>query len=207
MGQDSCSALLLCAFRRAVRLIEFIGHGGIMNPSHVNPSMIGKSMNNYLVMPGTQQGYSTFVMSVMVTESSVTKKKLIFEQPWKLLSGIPHIIEFDTMVAVINMGFGIQTADVDLCNNALTFSSRHESGSFSGGCEFSQHSMFLFLLTVIFFLAQVKNPGSMFAAGNISSFITNADSIFKKPRTMLPPSHHLWVPSFVIQACVSQWDF
>jgi hypothetical protein len=91
-----------------------------MNPSRVDPTVIGRSSNNYLVMPGTQQGYINFVTCIMVTDSSVTRERLIFEQPRKLLAGIPHDVEFQRMVAVINMAFRIQSADVELRNNALT---------------------------------------------------------------------------------------
>jgi len=49
------------------------------------------------------------------------------------LAGIPHDVEFQRMAAVINMAFRIQSADVELCNSALTFYSGWESSGFGGG--------------------------------------------------------------------------
>ncbi|KIM73463.1 hypothetical protein PILCRDRAFT_15204 [Piloderma croceum F 1598] len=165
------------SMRKTIHLIQFVSHAGFMNPSRVNPSVIGRSSNNYLVVPGTQQGYINFVTCIMVTDSSLTRERLIFEQPRKLLAGIPHDVEFQCMVTVINMAFRIKSADVELHNNALTFYSGRESSGFGGGRGSS---------------SPAKNPTSMFAPQGVSS-VSNTLSMFKNLRAVHPPSHNFTV--------------
>ena len=115
-------------------MIQFTSSGRFMNPSRIDPTMIGRNTANYLVLPGTYQGYITFTTALFVTDSCLqTTRDLFNNEPRKLISGIPHAVEAPRMIAALNMAMRIPNANVQMRNDSITFMSGRGSGGGGSG--------------------------------------------------------------------------
>jgi len=162
-----------------------------MNPSRIDPAAVAMSLNNYLIIPGTMNEYVTFVMCIMVTDSSLHDTREVFKEPRKLISGIPHICEAPRMISTINSAMGISTAHIQIYQNAITFiSGRSGMGNNNfGNFMLRFFNMMFFAYSILFTgssSSPVKNPSRMFASPG-STTIAEPESVFVKSRSMISP--------------------
>lgn len=132
--------------------------------------------NSYLTLPGQTHAYLTLTTCVMTTSCHIVHPKEVLGESRRLISGIPHSLEYQRMESAILTAFHEDTANVQVAKDSITFmTSKNGSGSM---CLIS-----CFVLLTDFVKdassSPAKNPSKMFKqyAGSGAG-----SSVFARPR-------------------------
>ncbi|KAF7977067.1 hypothetical protein HWV62_4858 [Athelia sp. TMB] len=105
-------------------IIQFKHHAHFYNPSRMTPSDMGLAPfpgNSYIVPGGTTRA-ATLTTAVLVTSSKLYRMKEVFGEERRMISGIPHIGEWQRMESAILMSLHLRSAHAQLAQQAITFS-------------------------------------------------------------------------------------
>ncbi|KAF7965596.1 hypothetical protein HWV62_42683, partial [Athelia sp. TMB] len=111
--------------------IQFKNCDYFYNPSRMTPSDMGLSPypgNSYIVEGGTTR-VATMTTAVLVTSSNIYRMKEVFGEDRRMISGIPHIIEWQRMESAILMALRTDTAHAQIAQQAITFSTTRTMGT------------------------------------------------------------------------------
>ncbi|KAF7978622.1 hypothetical protein HWV62_45105 [Athelia sp. TMB] len=107
-------------------LFEFTGFGHILNPSRTTPSTLSAmaipGRNHVLIKAGSRDTIVQFATVLFVTENSQLHSLLaILSENRRTIKGVPQIVEWERMQAVLCMAFNIPYANVDMRAGVITF--------------------------------------------------------------------------------------
>ncbi|KAF7979061.1 hypothetical protein HWV62_43545 [Athelia sp. TMB] len=111
--------------------IQFKNHEYFYNPSRMTPSEMGLSPhpgNSYIVPGGTTKP-ATLTTAILVTSSNLHRMKEVFGEDRRMITGIPHMTEWQRMEAAILMTMHLETAHAQLAQQAITFSTSRTMGA------------------------------------------------------------------------------
>ncbi|KAF7977622.1 hypothetical protein HWV62_3018 [Athelia sp. TMB] len=105
-------------------VIQFKKQGHMYNPSRMTPSDMGLAPhpgNSYIVPAGSTRA-ATLTTAILVTSSNLYRMKEVFGEDRHMISGIPHITEWQRMESAILMSFHLNSAHAQIAQQAITFS-------------------------------------------------------------------------------------
>ncbi|KAF7967716.1 hypothetical protein HWV62_33307 [Athelia sp. TMB] len=105
-------------------VIQFRNQAHMYNPSRMTPSEMGLAPhpgNSYIVPAGSTRA-ATLTTAILVTSSNLYRMKEVFGEDRRMISGIPHISEWQRMESAILMAFHLQSAHAQIAQQAITFS-------------------------------------------------------------------------------------
>ncbi|KAF7970272.1 hypothetical protein HWV62_24458 [Athelia sp. TMB] len=111
--------------------IQFKNSDYFYNPSRMTPSDMGLYPypgNSYIVEGGTTR-VATMTTAILVTSSNIYRMKEVFGEDRRMISGIPHITEWQRMESAILMALRMDTAHAQLAQQAITFSTTRTMGT------------------------------------------------------------------------------
>ncbi|KAF7966526.1 hypothetical protein HWV62_38072 [Athelia sp. TMB] len=111
--------------------IQFRHSEWFYNPSRMTPSDMGLSPypgNSYIVAGGTTKA-ATMTTAVLVTSSNIHRMKEVFGEDRRMISGIPHITEFQRLESGLLMAMHMDSAQVQMSQQSITFSTTRTMGT------------------------------------------------------------------------------
>ncbi|KAF7977843.1 hypothetical protein HWV62_2595 [Athelia sp. TMB] len=128
----------------AISMSYFRDSDYFYNPSRMTPSDMGLSPypgNSYIVEGGTTR-VATMTTAILVTSSNIYRMKEVFGEDRRMISGIPHITEWQRMESAILMALRLETAHAQLAQQAITFSTSRTMGTGSSSPAKNPSRMF-----------------------------------------------------------------
>ncbi|KAF7981290.1 hypothetical protein HWV62_34203 [Athelia sp. TMB] len=116
----------LCNLEQLKLLFEFRGFKHILNPSRTTPSTLAAmaipGRNHVLIKAGSRDTIVQFATILFVTElSQLHSLVAIFNENRRTIKGVPQIVEWERMQAVICMAYNIPHASVDMRAGAIVY--------------------------------------------------------------------------------------
>ncbi|KAF7967770.1 hypothetical protein HWV62_33179 [Athelia sp. TMB] len=151
------------------RVWEFRDHQHIRNVSRTNPTnLVSKSIsggNTVLICAGTQNTVVQFTTILITTkESHLHSTQTILNDNRRSIEGIPQIVEWERMQAVLCMAYRIPYANVNMRAGAIVFCTAKTMKYMSGG------------------VSPAKNPSAFYKRPSGSTTVVTSGSQFANPR-------------------------
>ncbi|KAF7981387.1 hypothetical protein HWV62_33877 [Athelia sp. TMB] len=166
--KDQCPDIYM---KQLKRVWEFKEHEHIRNVSRTNPSnLVSKSIsggNTVLICAGTQNAVVQFTTILITTkESHLHSTQTILNDNRRSIEGIPQIVEWERMQAVLCMAYRIPYANVNMRAGSIVFCTAKTMKYMSGG------------------VSPAKNPSTFYKRPSGSAVVAGAAGgpLFATPR-------------------------